>query len=91
MVALAQQNGVEVVLCSVLPTEPSNYADRPPERIVALNDWLRATAARMHLRYVNYYAAFIGRTGLTVDGIHPNASGYKQMHDAIAKALRIQG
>jgi lysophospholipase L1-like esterase len=83
MIAVSQEHRIQVVLCSVLPTEPSNYSERPPERITALNDWLQKTAAEQHLRYVNYYAAFAGRAGLTLDGIHPNAAGYSIMAGVI--------
>lgn len=85
MIDIARANGVTVVLCSVLPTEPSNYADRPPERIIALNEWLRATATRYGLQYVDYYSSFVGSVGLTYDGIHPNAAGYAVMRDVLLR------
>ena len=83
MIALARAHGVDVVLCSVLPTDAPNAAFRPPEQIAALNAWLRATAMADGLKYIDYHAQFIGRSGLTLDGVHPNAAGYAVMAAAL--------
>ena len=56
-----------------------------------LNTNIRSTAAQLGIQMADLEALFTCQSDYTIDGIHPNASGFKQMHDAIAKALRIQG
>jgi len=36
---------------------------------------------------VNLESIFVCQSDYTIDGVHPNASGYQQMHDAIAKVI----
>ena len=62
-------------------------ADQEP----VLNANIRATASQLGIQIADLEALFTCQSDYTIDGIHPNASGFKQMHDAIAKALRIQG
>jgi len=96
-----------VVLASVLPI--SDYkknkdgkpiirtAQRPPEQIKALNEWLQHYVAENRLTYVDYYSAMIDEKGflkdeLSNDGLHPNEKGYEVMgplaERAIAAALK---
>ncbi len=106
MVELAKVNHIHVVLASVLPI--SDYesregkpiirtTQRPPEKIKALNDWMRSYAAQNKLTYLDYYSAMMDNKGflreeLSEDGLHPNAKGYAIMaplaEAAIAKALK---
>jgi lysophospholipase L1-like esterase len=102
MAELALANHIVVVFSSVLPV--SNYtpksqdlfAERPPEKILALNRWLQDYSAANGLVYLDYFAATVDDKGLlkrelAEDGLHPNAAGYKIMAPladaAIAKAL----
>ena len=62
-------------------------ADQEP----VLNSSIRATAAQSGIPIADLESLFACQSDYTVDGIHPNASGYQQMHDAIAKALHNQG
>jgi lysophospholipase L1-like esterase len=106
MAELARANHIQVVLSSVLPV--SDYdsrdgkpiirtKDRPPEKIIALNQWMKNYAAGNKLIYLDYYSAMIDAQGflkdeLSEDGLHPNAKGYAIMaplaEAAIAKALK---
>jgi len=106
MAELARANGVRVVLASLLPV--SNYeqrdgraliqtASRPPEKIKALNEWLKSYAAAHGAVFLDYYAATVDARGflkdeLSDDGLHPNAKGYEVMaplaERAIAAALK---
>jgi len=106
MAELARANHIQVVLSSVLPI--SDYEsrdgkpiirtkDRPPEKIIALNQWMKNYAAGNKLIYLDYYSAMIDAQGflkdeLSEDGLHPNAKGYAIMaplaEAAIAKALK---
>ncbi len=101
MVDIARANGIPVVLASVTPVYPSQKAprffeERPPEKIVALNRWIRSFCELHHVVYLDYFSAMVGEDGLlkrdlATDGLHPNAAGYKIMatltQAAIAKAL----
>jgi lysophospholipase L1-like esterase len=62
-------------------------ADQEP----VLNANIRATAFQLGIQIADLEALFTCQSDYTIDGIHPNASGFQQMHNAIAKALRIQG
>jgi lysophospholipase L1-like esterase len=97
---LAKANGIRVVMASVLPVCDSvrpQTARRPPEKIRALNTWIRDYAAKTGAVYLDYYSAMIGpddllKAELTYDCLHPNEAGYAIMaplaEKAIATALR---
>jgi lysophospholipase L1-like esterase len=101
MVDIARANGIRVVLSSVMPVYPSDkmpqfFRQRPPERIVALNQWIRSYCDRTSSIYLDYFSAMVGADGLlkrdlSDDGLHPNDAGHKIMaplaEAAIAKAL----
>ena len=72
-------------------------AQRPPEQIRGLNEWIRNYAIANKLTYLDYYSAMIDAKGflrneLSDDGLHPNKSGYAVMNPlaeaAIAAALK---
>jgi len=107
MFELAQANGIRVVLASVLPV--SDYEknkdgqpivrtrQRPPDQIIALNEWIRKYATTHGGIYLDYFSAMVDdkgflKEGLTEDGLHPNQQGYDVMaplaDKAIAAALR---
>ena len=106
MADLARANGVRVVLASLLPVSDYEQRDgralvqtarRPPEKIRALNDWLKSYAAAHGHTFLDYYAATVDARGflkdeLSDDGLHPNAKGYEVMaplaERAIAAALK---
>jgi lysophospholipase L1-like esterase len=99
MTEIAKANGIRVVLSSVLPVY--DYAWRPglepAPKIVALNKWMKAYAARTGEVYLDYHSAMADarqgmRADLSNDGVHPTEAGYRVMaplaEKAIAKALR---
>jgi lysophospholipase L1-like esterase len=99
MVDIARANSIRIVLSSLLPVcdyiKPQT-AQRPPEKILALNRWLKDYAERNSFVYLDYFSATADDKGmfrkeLTYDGLHPNAAGYDVMaplaERAIAKAL----
>ena len=106
MTELAKANSIKTVLASLLPISDYEQRDgkpivqsirRPPEKITALNEWMKAYAARNKLIYLDYYSAMIDDRGflkeeLSEDGLHPNAKGYAIMaplaEASIAKALK---
>jgi lysophospholipase L1-like esterase len=107
MVELAHANGINVVLASVHPISDYNKnkegvqvirsTARPPEKIIALNQWIKNYVAQKGLVYLDYYSATVDAKGflkeeLANDGLHPNAKGYELMkplaEKAIAEALK---
>ena len=95
MVDMARANGIKIVLGAVLPVcdyHRPQTAQRPPERILALNRWMKDYAAKNHFVYLDYFSATVDDKGffkpdLTYDGLHPNAAGYKVMEPLAAKAI----
>jgi lysophospholipase L1-like esterase len=70
---------------------------RPPADIVKLNAWMKDYAKQVNAIYVDYFSATVDekgflKDGISGDGLHPNAEGYKIMAPlvsaAIAQALR---
>jgi lysophospholipase L1-like esterase len=106
MAELAKANSIKVVLASLLPVSDYEQRDgkpiiqtvrRPPDKIKALNDWMRSYASQNKLTYLDYYSAMMDEKGflkdeLSEDGLHPNAKGYAIMaplaEAAIATTLK---
>jgi lysophospholipase L1-like esterase len=65
---------------------------RPPADILKINAWLKEYAAKVGAVYVDYFSAVVDaqgmlKDGISGDGLHPNAEGYKLMAPVIAAAL----
>jgi lysophospholipase L1-like esterase len=100
---LARASNIRVVFSSVTPINYAEshrallfYLQRSPQKIVALNDWLKNYCRQNGLVYLDYYAALVDEHGLlkkdlSPDGLHPNAAGFAVMaplaEAAIMKAL----
>jgi lysophospholipase L1-like esterase len=99
----AARNGIRVILASVMPVNdycldsegnPINQtALRPPARILALNQLIRAYAEQNRIPYIDYHSPMVDtdgfmRVGLTNDGLHPNAAGYTVMKPLALLAIR---
>lgn len=99
---LARANGIRVVFSSVLPINGYTpralnfFLQRSPEKILALNVWLKNYCAENGIVYLDYFSAMVDERGylkqnLTQDGLHPNAAGFAIMaplaEAAITKAL----
>jgi len=102
MAELAHSNGIRVVLSSVLPVyDGGRAADgtplvmtdrRPPEKIVALNEWIKNYASHHSDTYLDYFSAMVDDRGflkkdLSEDGLHPNKAGYAVMAPLAEKAI----
>lgn len=98
MTELAQANGIQVVLCSVLPAFEYKWKPevQPAEKIVELNRRIKKYAETHGAVYCDYFSAMADeRNGLpenlSPDGVHPNVEGYAIMapiaESAIARAL----
>src|SRR5690349_15831376 len=95
MAELAKFHNIRVVLASLLPVcdyiKPQTNR-RPPEKIVALNAWMKDYAQKNGLVYLDYYSAMIDdkqmfKQNLTYDGLHPNDAGYEVMGPLAEKAI----
>ena len=102
---LARVHNIRAVFSSVLPVHnytPKSqdfFAQRPPEKILALNRWLKDYCAANALTYLDYFTPMVDDKGLlkrelAEDGLHPNPAGYKIMaplaEAAIAKARTVR-
>jgi lysophospholipase L1-like esterase len=104
MAELAKANKIRVVLASVLPV--SNYGhdqqgnpldmrtNRPPQKILELNTWIKKYAADKGHTYLDYFSAMVDAQGLlqgelSEDGLHPNAKGYAVMSPLAEQAIRV--
>ncbi len=102
MSELAHVNGIRVVLASVLPVYDGGHASdgkplvmtarRPPEKILALNAWIKNYASRHGDTYLDYFSAMVDEHGflkkeLSDDGLHPNKAGYAVMAPLAESAL----
>jgi lysophospholipase L1-like esterase len=64
----------------------------PPTDILKMNAWMKEYASRVSAVYVDYFSALLDERGwlkenCSVDGIHPNAEGYKIMTSIIGAAI----
>ncbi|MBZ5619145.1 MAG: SGNH/GDSL hydrolase family protein [Acidobacteriia bacterium] len=100
---LARANNIKVVMASLTPVcdyhvgqgrgpQIPQTQSRPPEKINALNQWIKDYAARNHLVYLDYFSATVDDKGffkaeITNDGLHPNAAGYEIMAPLAEKAV----
>lgn len=102
MCELARLHKIKVVLASLLPvsdytkaadnTPRIRTAQRPPEKIKALNDWMKNYAAQNNHVYLDYFSALADEKGflkqeLSRDGLHPNLQGYALMSPLAEKAI----
>jgi lysophospholipase L1-like esterase len=94
MVELAKVNNIRVILASLTPIcdcYTKLTTRRPVGKILGLNNWLKAYAARSGSVYLDFYPALVeGRAmkkELTVDGLIPNEAGYAIMASLAEKAI----
>ena len=98
IVELALLHRQRVILCSILPVSDAIQTQtdrRDPDKIIALNAWLKSYAARMKLQYVDFYSVLTDghdriQTSLTVDGLHPNHAGMEKMDPLIEAAIATE-
>ena len=95
MVELAKANKIRVIIGSVPPSTQFGWAKdvEPADKIVALNDWLKAYAKRKHIRYVDYYSSLVNdqkdmKPEYSPDHVHPNKAGYAVMEQLVQEAIR---
>ena len=96
MASEAEESGIKVVLCSVLPSTHFYWASsiHPEDIIIQLNVLIKALAAEKGYVYVDYYSALVdSNKGLpskySSDGCHPNQDGYTVMEGLILPVLAL--
>jgi lysophospholipase L1-like esterase len=99
--SLAEQHGIKPLIASVLPIsdyhkdqDPSyeKSRKRPPQTILALNDWIRAQCAHRGYIHVDYFTPTVDSKGflraeLADDGLHPNSAGYRAIAPVALAAI----
>jgi lysophospholipase L1-like esterase len=99
MTELAKLHNIKVILCKYLPIFEYPWKKGVPaaDKIIALNKQIEKYAIANHLILLDYFTPLVdARNGqkpeLTIDGVHPNAAGYKILakvtEEAIAKAVK---
>lgn len=91
MASEAQEVGIKVILCSVLPTDYSN-PNLNLQEIRSFNQELIQLARENGYLYADYYDVMVNPDGTTNDSlfkdhIHPNAAGYAVMWTVISPLL----
>jgi len=95
---LAKANNVRLIFSSILPVHnytPQSqdfFAQRPMDRILALNKWLKNHCSANNLIYLDYFSAVVDDKGmlkrdLADDGLHPNKAGFALMAPMAEKAI----
>lgn len=95
MVEKSLKNNIEVLLCSVLPANNFywNPKIQPIEKIMQLNQMIKAYSLVKQIKYVDYYTQMVDEyLGLdkkyTDDGVHPNLEGYLKMKSILEFYLK---
>jgi lysophospholipase L1-like esterase len=94
MADLARAHGIKVVFCSILPAFdfPWKRGRSPAPKIVELNAWIKAYAAKHGHVYVDFYSAMADERGglpaaLSKDGVHPGKAGYDIMNPLVEAGI----
>jgi lysophospholipase L1-like esterase len=95
MAAMANAKDVRVVICTVYAYDPAHpapwMAPTGAAPVTFYDMWrtpLNNSIGQMHgVTFVDFSDLFDRQSDYTVDGIHPNDSGYAQMRDLINRAL----
>ena len=94
MAKLAQEAGIKVVLCSVLPSSGYKWSanSAPTNFVPTLNTIIEEWAANNNCEYVDYYSLFVQADGaldpkFSNDNCHPITAGYYIMEQAILPVL----
>jgi len=95
MAELAKSNGIEMLLCSVLPANffPWRPEIVPTQKVIKLNELLRSYANDNNLIYVDYFTALVDQkqglnSELGYDTVHPNEKGYALMERILLDSLK---
>jgi len=96
---LATASGIRLIFSSVTPVHNYTpqaqefFAARPPQKILALNQWLKLYCGAHGCTYLDYFDSMVDDHGLLQkdlanDGLHPNRAGYKIMSRLAENAIQ---
>ena len=95
MTELAEVNGVQMILCSVLPANSFPWRPEiiPTQKVIDLNQKIKTYAYKKDLVYVDYYSSMVNdqkglKDGLGYDTVHPNKAGYELMEKILLAHLK---
>lgn len=98
MTELAQHNGINVVLCSVLPADRYTWSwEVSSERVISsikeLNAKIKDYAQKQGIPYADYYSEMVDdkfalKKQYQQDPVHPNVEGYYVMEKVIRQVLK---
>ncbi|VBB45842.1 Lipolytic protein G-D-S-L family [uncultured Paludibacter sp.] len=95
MAELAKSNGIQPVLCSVLPAYDYSWKKgmEPNIKIPKLNEMIKTYAKKMKFTYVDYFTPMAEpnnamKADLTYDGVHCTSKGYFIMESIIVPAIQ---
>jgi len=96
MCEVAKAHKIKVILCSVLPCAQYGWRKEigdPSGKIMALNDMIKAYAAKNKITYVDFHSAMKDEhnglpKNLSGDGCHPTLEGYAIMEPMIKAAIK---
>jgi len=95
MAAMASARGIRVIICTLYAYDPAHpapwMAPAGAAPVTFYDVWrtpLNNSIGQMRgVTFVDFSDLFDRQSDYTVDGIHPNDSGYEQMRDLINRAL----
>jgi acetyl esterase/lipase/lysophospholipase L1-like esterase len=94
MAELAKANNIKAVITSTLPAYSIPWRNNMPsaEKVMQLNEMLKAYAVKNNIVYVDYFSAMADeRKGLpqslSKDGVHPTLEGYRVMEPLVQKGI----
>ncbi|MDX1760977.1 MAG: SGNH/GDSL hydrolase family protein [Christiangramia sp.] len=94
MAQLADKNGIEVILASILPvySYPWRPEIEPVQKIAEINAWLKDFAENNQHTYLDFYSEMADpNKGLPKeyadDGVHPTDRGYRVMEPLVLEAI----
>lgn len=94
MVTIALQNGLPVIIATILPVTSKTGEDRSAQaqRIYEFNPRVAQIAQDFQIPLADLYSAFVGTPNwenllLTDDGLHPNDSGFELMADILLQTI----
>lgn len=95
MAQMAKTNGIQVILCSVLPVYQYNWRPeiKPIEQIIALNALIKKYTEENEMVYCDFYSPLVNEekglnSAYSNDGVHPNLAGYLVMEPIVEAAIQ---
>lgn len=94
MCEIARANNIKVILSALVPASSYYWKPelKPAPRIIELNRWIKAYAAKNGFGFIDYHTPMSDKEGglpleYSGDGVHPNQKGYQVMEPLFEQAL----